>query len=97
MTGDGANEGATRPVRDTSEATWWRRTRQLAAAIAGSALFLELLLLHLRGPLDGNLLFGLPFGTFLAGVVAPLLLAAAAFFFTTQQRMLDRRHDVAED
>jgi putative solute:sodium symporter small subunit len=84
-------------VRDVSEATWWRRTWQFAAAVAAGMIVLSFLLLLLASPLDGRLVFGVPLGTFLAAVCAPLAILVAIFVFATQQRALDRRYDVAED
>jgi putative solute:sodium symporter small subunit len=84
-------------VRDASETTWWRRTRQFAAATVAGTAFLALILLRLAGPLDGHLFFGLPFGTFLAAIVAPAVVLVVVIVFATQQQALDRRYDVAED
>jgi putative solute:sodium symporter small subunit len=84
-------------VRDASEGTWWRRTWQFAAAVISGTIVLSFALLLLANPLDGQLVFGLPLGTFLAAVLAPLVVLLVTFVFAAQQRALDRRYDVAED
>jgi putative solute:sodium symporter small subunit len=86
-----------RALRDASEATWWRRTWQFAAATIGGSIVLSLLFLLLASPLDGRLLFGIPLGGFLVAVCAPLAVLVAVFVFAARQRALDRRYDVAED
>jgi putative solute:sodium symporter small subunit len=86
-----------RAVRDASEATWWRRTWQFAAATIAGSIALSLLLLLLASPLDGLLMFGIPLGGFLVAVCAPLAVLVAVSVFAIQQRALDRRYDVAED
>jgi putative solute:sodium symporter small subunit len=82
-------------VRDASEATWWRKTRQLAAIVTGAAAVLSLLALAFAA--GGPSVLDLPLGTFIAIIVAPLAIMAAAFFFAGRQRRLDRDYDVAED
>lgn len=84
-------------MRDASEATWWRRTWQFAAATIAATIVISLLLVLLAPLLDGRLMFGIPLGGFLATVCAPLAVLVAVFVFSTQQRALDRRYDVAED
>ncbi len=84
-------------MRDASEATWWRRTWQLAAAITAGMISLSLVFLLLAKVFDGRLMFGLPIGTFVMAVLAPVAVLFAAFMLATQQRALDRRYDVAED
>ena len=84
-------------MSDTSEMTWWRRTRQFAAATVAGMTILSLALLFLATPLGGRVVFGGSLGRFLLDVVAPLAVLAAVFVFATQQQALDRRYDVAED
>lgn len=84
-------------MRDASEATWWRRTWQFAAAITTGMIALSFVFLLLAKVLDGRLMFGLPVGTFVIAVLAPVAVLFAAFMFATRQRALDRRYDVAED
>jgi putative solute:sodium symporter small subunit len=84
-------------VRDVSEGTWWRKTWQVAAAVTAGTIVLSLALLLLMNPLDGQLVFGVPLGTFVAVVLAPLAVLLVTCVFSAQQRALDRRYDVAED
>ena len=84
-------------MRDASEATWWRRTWQFAAAMTAGMIALSFVFLLLAKLLDGRLMFGLPMGTFVIAVLAPVAVLFAAVMFATQQRALDRRYDVAED
>jgi putative solute:sodium symporter small subunit len=84
-------------VRDTSETAWWGKTRRLALAVVaglGAICFVPELL---SGLLDRRVILGLPFGTFLAVVVVPLVMLIAVFVFAARQQALDRGHDVAED
>jgi putative solute:sodium symporter small subunit len=84
-------------VRETSEAAWWRKTRQLALATVVGLGVIGFLPALLGGVLNRRLLLGLPFGTFLAVVILPLVMLVALFVFAARQQGLDRGHDVAED
>ena len=84
-------------MRDASETTWWRKTRQFAVATIAGAGIVGLLALALDGQTGGPLVLGLPFFMFVAVILAPLALLVAAFVFATRQQALDRRYDVAED
>jgi uncharacterized membrane protein len=95
--GDSRQAGEMGVARDSSEASWWRQTRWLAAAILGSGTALALIALTVAGDANGPLLFGLPPGAFFALLAAPLLIASAAFVFAGRQQALDRFYDVAED
>jgi putative solute:sodium symporter small subunit len=83
-------------VRDASETTWWRKTRQLASATIGGAAVVGLLAVAADVP-SGPFVFGLALPMFLAVVVAPLAILVAGFVFAARQQALDRRYDVAED
>ena len=83
-------------VRDASETTWWRKTRQLALATIGGTAVVGLLAVAVDIR-SGPLVFGLALPAFLAVVVVPLAILVAGFVFATRQQALDRRYDVAED
>ena len=85
-------------MRDTSEASWWRKTRLLAlTAVLGLAILCAVPVLF-PGFFDGGgSFFGVPFPLFLTAVVAPLFIAGGIFSFAARQQSLDRRHDVAEE
>ncbi len=82
-------------MREIGEIAWWRKTQRLAAAF-GAGLAAVGFLLPVLGAPDHRPVFGLPFSTFLAVVVVPLIVLIALFAFAARQRGLDRRHDVAE-
>ena len=84
-------------MRDASETTWWRRTRQVAAVTVGGLVVLSLVPALLAGTLGRRLIVGLPLDMFLLIIVAPLAVLFAIFVFARQQQALDRRFDVAED
>ena len=84
-------------MRDASEATWWRRTRQSAAATVAVGAVAGVATLALDGAAGGPLILGLPPGEFVAVILAPLAILIAAFAFAVRQQALDRRHDVAEE
>lgn len=84
-------------MRDANETQWWRRTGQLAALTVGGAAAVVAVPALFSGLFSAPLVFGLPFGTFLLIVFAPLFVAGCAFAFAGRQQALDRRHDVAEE
>jgi putative solute:sodium symporter small subunit len=84
-------------MRDTGEASWWRKTRLLAlTAVVVLALFC-LLPVAIPGFFSAGTFFGLPFPVFMVAIVAPLFIAGGIFSFAARQQALDRRHDVAEE
>jgi len=84
-------------LRDASEATWWRRTRQSAAVTLAVGAVAGIATIASDGAADGPLILGLPPGQFVAVILAPLAILVAAFVFVARQQGLDRRHDVAEE
>lgn len=84
-------------MRDGSEAMWWRRTWQSAAATVAVGALAGIATLAFDGAAGGPLILGLPLGEFVAVILAPLAILFAAFAFAVRQQALDRRHDLAEE
>jgi putative solute:sodium symporter small subunit len=83
-------------VRESSEITWWRESRQLALSVILLLAAVALLpVLFADHPGDQPVL-GMRFGTFVGAILVPLAALAAVFIFAAWQRALDRRHDVAD-
>lgn len=84
-------------MRDSSEATWWRKTWLTAATAVGVGIAIAFATLTFDAASGGPAPFGMPFGEFFGLVLAPLAILATAFVFAIRQRILDRSFDVAED
>ena len=78
-------------------ASYWRRSRLLAAAMVLLTLATVALPAIAHGLLDKVTLFGFPLGVYLALQGALLVLAVLAFSFANRQDRIDRRFGVAED
>ena len=83
-------------MADINEQSWWRRSRFLAmvALTAGGTLCILSLILPLP---DLGRFFSLPFATFTATIVAPILAIIAIFWLADRQNRLDRTHGYYED
>lgn len=81
-------------MRGRDEATWRRRTAQVAT---GTLAVTGLALLPFAGGLFGDRVFlGLPLATFFAVIAAPVLILIVAAVFAGRQLAIDRHYDVSE-
>ena len=78
-------------------ASYWRRSRLLAAAVVLLILAAISLPVVLHGLLDTVTLFGFPLGVYLVLQGSLIVLAVLAFSFAARQDRIDRRYRVAED
>ena len=78
-------------------ASYWRRSRLLAAAMVLLTLATLVLPAILYGLLNKVMLFGFPLAVYFTLQGALIVLAVLAFSFAARQDRIDRRFGVAED
>lgn len=84
-------------VAESSEKSWWRRTRFLAiTTLVGGAVFCFLIFL-LAPALDASRILGIPFGLFAATLIAPAFVVLLIFRAAERQRRIDKSRGYFED
>ena len=84
-------------MREGGQDIWWRRTGQHAAWTLALCLAIGVLPALLSGAFGATVLLGMPLGTFLFVLAAPLAILVATFWFARRQQSYDDRYDVTGD
>lgn len=84
-------------MRERGQDNWWRKTGQLAAGTLALCLAIGVLPALLSGAFNATEVLGMPLGTLLFVLAAPLAILVATFWFAGRQQAYDDRYDVTGD
>jgi putative solute:sodium symporter small subunit len=79
-------------MADGNEASWWRRTRFLAAVALATGTAINLIVVLSASALDAGRVLGIPSGLFGATLAVPAFVLLIIFWAAERQRRIDRAH-----